>query len=740
MTAAEIGAALVRVAPPGCARSVTALDIFTDESRWVAWRFEDRGGKATKVPYSPKGGRARADEPATWGTRAQAHVRVAKIVGESGGGIGIELGDLGGDTHLGGIDLDSCLSDNGGLATWAEAILEVVQSYTEVSPSGLGLKVFFCIASEDVRPFLELNGIQDPEQWGFKRAIGEDASDHGPAVEIYLARRYFTVTGDRWMTQPDQVTLLDWPTLEHLAQLIAPARAGKPGADNSRSAIAFRKGAALRRAGKTFEEMCAALRADPETAEWVREKGEINGGRELRRIWDKAVKSIKVVPGPDDAIPPEYSDEALALRFSDKHACESRYIASWGKWLRWTGTRWLIDDTMAVFSFARAICRVASAELLSNQRAAVQIASAKTVAAVEKLARADRRHAETVCVWDADPWLLNTPGGIVDLRNRNMVLHDPAQYMTKITAVAPEGDCPLWRKFLAEITGNDDELQGFLQRFAGYSLTGSILEHALFFFYGTGTNGKGVFLNTLTAVLADYAAVAPMEAFVVTQGERHPTDLAGLRGAGLVTAQETERGRRWAESKVKALTGGDPITARLMHQDFFTYMPTFKLAIAGNHKPSLSGVNAAIRRRLHLIPFTVTIAKPDKKLPEKLRPEWPGILQWVIDGCLQWQREGLNPPNAVREATDAYLAQEDSFSQWVEDCCVVGRNRWGIGQRLWQSWKTWAEVNNEPAGTRKSFADMVIEHGYLAEKSQHVRGYAGIDLKPPPDRDPLDFA
>jgi len=248
--------------------------------------------------------------------------------------------------------------------------------------------------------------------------------------------------------------------------------------------------------------------------------------------------------------------------------------------------------------------------------------------------------------------------------------------MTKITAVAPEGDCPLWRKFLAEITGNDDELQGFLQRFAGYSLTGSILEHALFFFYGTGTNGKGVFLNTLTAVLADYAAVAPMEAFVVTQGERHPTDLAGLRGAGLVTAQETERGRRWAESKVKALTGGDPITARLMRQDFFTYMPTFKLAIAGNHKPSLSGVNAAIRRRLHLIPFTVTIAKPDKKLPEKLRPEWPGILQWVIDGCLQWQREGLNPPNAVREATDAYLAQEDSFRQWVEDCCVVGRNRW----------------------------------------------------------------
>jgi putative DNA primase/helicase len=278
-----------------------------------------------------------------------------------------------------------------------------------------------------------------------------------------------------------------------------------------------------------------------------------------------------------------------------------------------------------------------------------------------------------------------------------------------------------------------------LQRFAGYSLTGIILEHALFFLYGTGGNGKGVFLNTLTAVLADYAAVAPMETFVVMQGERHPTDLAGLRGARFVTAQETERGRRWAESKIKALTGGDPITARFMRQDFFTYVPTFKLAIAGNHKPSLSGVDAAVRRRFHLIPFTVRIANPDRELPEKLRLEWPGILQWMIEGCLLWQREGLNPPTAVREATDTYLAQEDSFSQWIEECCVVGRTEWGIGERLWRSWKVWAEVNNEPSGTRKAFADMMIQRGYPADKNQHVRGYAGIDLKPAADRDPPDF-
>ena len=179
----------------------------------------------------------------------------------------------------------------------------------------------------------------------------------------------------------------------------------------------------------------------------------------------------------------------------------------------------------------------------------------------------------TVDVWDKDPWLLNTPGGIVDLQTGKMLPHDPEQYITKITAVAPEGDCPRWLRFLDEITGGNVELQQFLQRVAGYSLTGSTKEHALFFAYGTGGNGKGVFLNTLSAILADYAAVAPMESFIASNAERHPTDLAGLRGARLVTSQETEEGRRWAESKIKALTGGDPISARFMRQDFFTYHP-----------------------------------------------------------------------------------------------------------------------------------------------------------------------
>src|SRR4030095_9190084 len=186
-------------------------------------------------------------------------------------------------------------------------------------------------------------------------------------------------------------------------------------------------------------------------------------------------------------------------------------------------------------------------------------------------------------------------------------------------------------------------------------------EHAWFFLYGTGANGKSVFVNTIAALMGDYAKTAPIETFTETNSEHHPTDLAGLQGARLVSAVETEEDRRWAENKIKRLTGGDPISARFMRQDFFEYVPQFKLVVAGNHKPGLRSVDEATRRLLNLLPFTVTIpeAERDRELHEKLRTEWPGILGWAIEGCLNWQREGLNPPAIVSEATDDYLATED---------------------------------------------------------------------------------
>jgi P4 family phage/plasmid primase-like protien len=303
---------------------------------------------------------------------------------------------------------------------------------------------------------------------------------------------------------------------------------------------------------------------------------------------------------------------------------------------------------------------------------------------------------------------------------------------TKIAAVCAEDiEIPIWRAFLDKITGGDAELQSYLQRMAGYCMTGLTCEHVLFFLYGTGANGKSVFINTLTGIWGDYAAVAPMTTFMASHTDQHPTDLAMLRGVRLVVAHETEIGRNWAEAKIKSITGGDKVTARFMRQDFFQYIPQFKLVIVGNHKPALRSVDEAIRRRLQLIPFTVTIppAERDKDLFDKLKPERPGILHWAINGCLEWRKIGLAPPAAVRAASDEYFAEEDAIARWIDEECVTGKHLWGIGVALWTSWKAWAERNNEWVGTRKSFAQALKDRGFEPRVSQNVRGHKPHEMR-----------
>jgi putative DNA primase/helicase len=435
----------------------------------------------------------------------------------------------------------------------------------------------------------------------------------------------------------------------------------------------------------------------------------------------------------EEARPPAFSDEALALRFAERHQNDLRYIAAWGKWLSWTGTHWSFDDTLLGFDLARRICREAAAEC--NEKFAKTIASAKTVAAVERLAKADRRLAATIDQWDADPWLLNTPGGVVDLKTGLIRPADPLDYLTKITAVAPGGECPIFRKVLRQITGGDEELEQFLQRMFGYALTGSIEEHALFFLYGKGSNGKSVLLGTVAGIFSDYHCVAAIETFTASNQDRHPTELASLRGARLVTATETEDGRRWAESRIKTLTGGDPIPARFMRQDLFEYLPQFKLTIAGNFKPGLRAVNEAIRRRFHLVPFTVTIPPKDrdKGLAEKLKAEWAGILAWMIEGCLAWQKRGLDPPKAVTEATAAYLEAEDAIGSWIEESCEEDSKAWTKTADLFHSWTSWAEEAGEWVGSKKQFSQKLEDRGLRFQKQNHgERGYWGLRLRVPP--------
>ena len=430
--------------------------------------------------------------------------------------------------------------------------------------------------------------------------------------------------------------------------------------------------------------------------------------------------------------PVVWTEDDLALTFTATNA-DLRYVGKWGKWFQYADGRWQEDDVLSVFDRARKLCRAVSAEIDAKETGLLRaLKAAKTRAAIENMARSDPRHAATVDQWDCNLTASNTPGGTCDLQEGIVREHRAEDYITKTTAVAPDiADCPLWLQFLHRVTAGDVELQRYLQRVAGYCLTGVTTEHVLFFLYGCGANGKTTFTNTLLGIWGDYAQVAQMETFTENKNDRHPTELAALRGARLVVASETEVGKRWAESRIKALTGGEPIRARFMHCDEFEYIPQFKLLIQGNHKPALRAVDEAIRRRFNLVPFTVTIPpqERDAKLAEKLRLEWPQILQWAINGCAAWHREGLNPPVAVRQATEEYLSAEDAIATWIAERVIVspqaGTTRTSL---LYQDYKVWTERTGEHSGSQKRFSQDLKDRGFTIRES-HGKVIDGIALR-----------
>jgi putative DNA primase/helicase len=421
---------------------------------------------------------------------------------------------------------------------------------------------------------------------------------------------------------------------------------------------------------------------------------------------------------------PATAEDSMALVFADRHAAELRYVAMWGHWLVFDGTIWRLDSTLHVFDRARAICREVAADC---DKPVGAVASAKTVAAVERLAKADRRLAAVIEQWDADAWAITTADKTLDLRTGIGRAPDPLDYITKQTTCgcAPPGTPhPLWTKFLYRVTNNNTGLITFLQRWCGYCLTGSTREHVFVFAHGTGANGKSTFVNTVRNILDQYATVADMGTFLASNSERHPTDLAKLRGARLVVAIETQKGRRWDETKIKAMTGGDPITARFMRQDFFDFTPNFKLFICGNHKPRLSSVDAAICRRLLLVPFTVEIPpiERDKDLADKLKAEWPAILRWMLDGCLKWQGTGLAPPKIVLDATENYFTEQDIMRQWLDECTEKPNDlvKTPIAE-LFTSWGDWCERRKLKPGTEMAFSMALSDKGFEKTKDPVTR-------------------
>jgi putative DNA primase/helicase len=425
------------------------------------------------------------------------------------------------------------------------------------------------------------------------------------------------------------------------------------------------------------------------------------------------------------------TEDSAALAFTKRYRDRLHFDHHIGKWFVWSGTHWHCECTGLAFSWARQLAR----ELAKDEPTRVRYVTSKISFAggVERYARTDRAFAVTSEIWDRDPYLLGTPGGTVDLRTGKIREAVPEDFITKLTAVAPAdtADCPRWRQFLREATNNDDGLIAFLQQFAGYMLTADTKEHSLLFVHGGGGNGKSVLQNTFSGILDDYAETAAMETFTASSMDRHPTDLAMLRGARLVTASETEEGRAWAESKIKQMTGGDRIKARFMRQDFFEYIPQFKLLLVGNHQPSIRNVDDAARRRFNMVPFIHKPLAPDRDLEAKLRAEWRVILRWMLVGCLMWQRTGLVRPQVVLDATEEYFGEQDSIRQWIEERCETGKGTLSdTSTNLFRSWTAWANAHGEKPGTTKWFAQALRRQGFKQYRTTKARGFFGIEAKP----------
>jgi P4 family phage/plasmid primase-like protien len=457
-------------------------------------------------------------------------------------------------------------------------------------------------------------------------------------------------------------------------------------------------------------------------------------------------------PGPDTPArggeataekPLPYSDYTNALAFVREHGHDLRYCYPWKIWLVWTGTHWEHDTNGVVMRYTKqTIRRLArhAEDLVDDTAVKALMAHVKASLATAKLkAMVESAQSEPGIPvqpeeLDADRWLLNCKNGTLDLRTGELRPHDRTDLLTQDIPVAYDStaQCPIWDAFLNRIMAGNQNVISFLQRAMGYALTGVIREHVLLILWGKGRNGKSTFLNTLRALLGPYALKAPSELLLVSNHDRHPTERADLFGKRFVAAIETEQGRRLAEVFVKEATGGDPIRARRMREDFWEFWPTHKVFLATNHKPVIKGTDNAIWERIRLVEFKVVIPKNerDTTLPDKLQAELPGILRWAVSGCLDWQRDGLGEPDEVQKATAGYRTEMDVLGQFITECCLVGPNYRIKAADLYDAYKRWCEQNREHADVQRTWGMALTERGYESYKVQGRSWWRGIAIIP----------
>jgi putative DNA primase/helicase len=451
---------------------------------------------------------------------------------------------------------------------------------------------------------------------------------------------------------------------------------------------------------------------------------------------------------PPDLV--ELTDEGNARRFVELHGDSIRYCSSWG-WIFYDGQQWRVADTIAIERKGRDTFQwlsdqsrriKGSLDRLKYQAALKGFRSATALKGMLSLARSDAKVGVTPGDFDRDPFLLNCRNGTISLRTGELGPHDPSDYLSKSAAVdfVPEATCPQWDDFLLKVTGEDAEMIGYLRRAVGYSLTGNIGEQCLFLLYGNGSNGKSVFLDSILKILGDYGMKAQSHLLTSEGRSKHATSITDLDGRRFVAISEPSGGR-FDEAQVKALIGDATIRANRMHKDSYQFTATHKFFMASNHKPVVAEVGMAFWRRMRLIEFNVTIPpeKQDHRLLAKLQEEASGILNWMVQGCLEWQKNpaGLAVPEQILQSTNDYRDEMDPLSGFISACCEVGSGYQVPSSNLWAAYIRWCDDQGISQGDRianiTQFGKLFGQKGYTTKKTGGGTMHrVGIKLKSPP--------
>jgi putative DNA primase/helicase len=440
-----------------------------------------------------------------------------------------------------------------------------------------------------------------------------------------------------------------------------------------------------------------------------------------------------------------HTDLGNARRFIKRHGKSVRFIPEWRKWVVWNGSRWDIDNDGAAMRLAKdtveAMYEEAS-QLPSNAQRdallkhAIRSQAEARLKAIVSLAESEGSVVLAAHKLDADPWLLGVLNGVIELKTGQFRPARQEDLITRRGNVASElqAQCPEWQKFLGTVTGGDADLQSYIQRAVGYTLTGSVREEVLFVLYGTGSNGKSTFRETLHALFGDYALAA--DASLLTERKKAggaTEEIARLKGRRFVAVNETAENDQLNEARVKFITSQDMISARNLYGHLFDFFPSHKSFLTTNHKPIVRGTDEGIWRRVHLIPFTVTI---DKKSVERdfrerrLMPELPGILNWALAGLAAYREQGLNPPETVLASTQEYRADMDVVGQWIAECCEQDPNARVPTSLAYNDYFRWAEEEVGWALKKLTFRRHLSDRGFGAAKgAQGRRVIRGLRLK-----------